>query len=41
VTNGFKKKTEKIPKNEIKLAIKYRQDYFERKKEEENNGNYI
>ena len=32
VTNGFKKKMEKIPKNEKNLAIKYRQDYFERKK---------
>ena len=31
VTNGFKKKTEKLPKNEKKLAMKYRQDYFERK----------
>ena len=32
ITNGFKKKTEKLPKNEKKLAMKYRQDYFERKK---------
>jgi phage-related protein len=32
VTNGFRKKTEKLPKNEKKLAMKYRQDYFERKK---------
>jgi phage-related protein len=31
VTNGFKKKTEKLPENEKELAIKYRQDYFERK----------
>jgi phage-related protein len=31
VTNGFKKKTEKLPKNEKNLAIKYRQDYLERK----------
>jgi phage-related protein len=31
VTNGFKKKTEKLPKNEKKLAMKYRQDYLERK----------
>jgi len=31
VTNGFVKKTNKLPKNEKKLAIKYRQDYFERK----------
>ena len=31
VTNGFVKKTDKLPKNEKKLAMKYRQDYFERK----------
>jgi len=31
VTNGFVKKTDKLPKNEKNLAIKYRQDYFERK----------
>jgi len=31
VTNGFKKKTEKLPKNKKELAMKYRQDYFERK----------
>jgi len=31
VTNGFKKKTDKLPKNEKDLAIKYRQDYLERK----------
>ena len=31
VTNGFVKKTDKLPKNEKDLAIKYRQDYFERK----------
>jgi phage-related protein len=31
VTNGFRKKTDKLPKNEKKLAIKYRQDYIERK----------
>ena len=31
VTNGFVKKTDKLPENEKKLAIKYRQDYFERK----------
>lgn len=31
VTNGFRKKTDKLPKNEKKLAIKYRQDYLERK----------
>jgi phage-related protein len=31
VTNGFVKKTDKLPKNEKDLAIKYRHDYFERK----------
>jgi len=31
VTNGFKKKTDKLPKNEKDLALKYRQDYIERK----------
>jgi uncharacterized protein YnzC (UPF0291/DUF896 family) len=31
VTNGFVKKTDKLTENEKKLAIKYRQDYFERK----------
>jgi len=30
-SNGFVKKTDKLPKNEKKLAIKYMQDYFERK----------
>jgi len=32
VTNGFRKRTERLPKNEKELAIKYKQDYFERKK---------
>jgi len=36
VTNGFKKKTDKLPKNEKELAIKYRKDYFERKSGEKN-----
>jgi len=31
VTNGFRKKTNKLPKSEKDLAIKYRQDYLERK----------
>ncbi len=31
VTNGFRKKTNKLPKNEKELAIKYRKDYLERK----------
>jgi phage-related protein len=30
VTNGFRKKTDKLPKVEKDLAIKYRQDYLER-----------
>ena len=33
ITNGFTKKTDKLPKNEKDLAMKYRQDYLERKKE--------
>ena len=41
VTNGFMKKTDKLPINEKKLAIKYRQDYFERKTGGKNNGNDI
>jgi phage-related protein len=41
VTNGFVKKTDKLPKNEKNLAIKYRQDYFERKTGGKNNGNDI
>ncbi|MCL2721521.1 MAG: type II toxin-antitoxin system RelE/ParE family toxin [Treponema sp.] len=31
ITNGFKKKTDKLPKNEKKLAIRFKQDYLERK----------
>ena len=31
VTNGFKKKTDKLPKNEKDLALRYRLDYLERK----------
>ena len=31
VTNGFRKKTDKLPKSEKELAMKYRQDYLERK----------
>jgi len=31
VTNGFKKKTKKLPKREKELAMKYKNDYFERK----------
>jgi phage-related protein len=30
VTNGFCKKTDKLPKNEKELASKMRQDYYER-----------
>lgn len=33
LTNGFMKKTQKTPKNEIQLAKKYRNDYLERKNE--------
>jgi len=31
VTNGFKKNTDKLPKNEKDLAIRCRQDYLERR----------
>ena len=31
LTNGFAKKTQKTPKNEIKLAEKRKKDYLERK----------
>ena len=31
VTNGFKKKTDKLPKNEKDLALRFRKDYLERK----------
>jgi phage-related protein len=31
ITNGFIKKTDKLPRNEKVLAMKYRQDYLERK----------
>jgi len=41
ITNGFRKKTDKLPKNEKKLAMKYRQDYLERKNGGKNNGNDI
>ena len=41
VTNGFKKKTDKLPKNEKELAMKYRQDYLERKTGGKNDGNDI
>jgi phage-related protein len=30
VTNGFKKRTDKMPENEKKLALRLREDYFER-----------
>jgi len=30
ITNGFVKKTDKLPKNEKDLAIKLRQDYYDR-----------
>jgi len=41
ITNGFKKKTDKLPKNEKKMAMDYRKDYLERNKGEKNNGNNI
>ena len=31
VTNGFKKKKDKLPKNEKDLALRFRNDYLERK----------
>jgi len=31
ITNGFRKKTDKLPKKEKELAGKYRKDYFARK----------
>ena len=31
LTNGFQKKTQKTPNNEIELAEKYKQDYLRRK----------
>ena len=30
ITNGFVKKSQKTPRNEIELAKKYKKDYFER-----------
>lgn len=33
LTNGFVKKTQKTPVNEIELAKKYRKDYLKRSKE--------
>ncbi|MCM1047875.1 MAG: type II toxin-antitoxin system RelE/ParE family toxin [Clostridiales bacterium] len=35
MTNGFVKKTQETPKNEIKLAKAYRKDYLERVKSNE------
>jgi len=31
ITNGFRKNTDKLPKNEKDLALRYRQEYLERK----------
>jgi len=31
ITNGFRKKTDKLPKSEKELAIKRRKDYLDRK----------
>jgi len=41
VTNGFKKKTDKLPKNEKILAMNCRMDYLERKAGGKNDGNNI
>ena len=41
VTNGFRKKTDKLPENEKKLALKYRQDYLDRKSGGKPNGNDV
>ena len=41
ITNGFKKKTDKLPKSEKKTAMDYRKDYLERNKGRKNNGNNI
>ena len=35
LTNGFKKKDQKVPKQEIKLARQRKQDYLERRKDNE------
>jgi phage-related protein len=35
LTNGFKKKDQKVPKQEIKLAQQRKQDYLERRKNNE------
>jgi phage-related protein len=32
LANGFQKKTQKTPKNEIKKAIKIKEEYYENKK---------
>jgi phage-related protein len=34
--NGFQKKTQKTPKKEIDFALKLKEDYFNSKKEQEN-----
>ena len=31
ITNGFKKKSDKLPQNEKELAMKYRKEYLKRK----------
>lgn len=33
--NGFQKKTQKTPRNEIEKALKIKQEYFEQKKQED------
>lgn len=39
LTNGFKKKTQETPKQELELAKKYREDYKKRNKKED--GGYL
>ena len=35
LTNGFIKKTQKTPKEELRMAMKYRKDYMERRAQNE------
>jgi phage-related protein len=41
VTNGFCKKTDKLPKSEKELAIRYMEDYLNKRQEGEFYGNNI
>lgn len=38
--NGFQKKTQKTPKEEIEKAMRIREEYFEFKKKESNNERF-